>query len=182
MFSELFGGLASEIYTKCSNALEAGMSRKHKASKSIPPDSRRSLRRGGHRRIPVWAWVGLGVLVVAVAGILLLGSRAPASVGISPAQAYAKYQQGAFFLDVRSQAEWDRFHIAGSTLIPLDELPNRLSELPRDKDIVVVCLSGHRSQSGTVILQQAGFTRVSCLSGGLQAWTAAGYPVQGNAP
>ena len=91
-------------------------------------------------------------------------------------------QQGAFFLDVRSQAEWEQFHVAVSTLIPLDQLPNRLSELPKDKDIVVVCLSGHRSQSGVAILQQAGFTRVSYVSGGLQAWIAAGFPVQGTTP
>jgi rhodanese-related sulfurtransferase len=81
-------------------------------------------------------------------------------------------------LDVRSQDEWDQFHIAGSKLIPLDELPNRLTELPKDNDIVVVCLSGHRSQSGTVILQQAGFTRVSCLRGGLQAWMDLNFPVE----
>ena len=99
------------------------------------------------------------------------------TVEISPAQAYAKYQQGAFFLDVRSQEEWNQFHIAGSTLIPLDQLQNRLSELPNNKDIVVVCLTGHRSMSGATILQQAGFTRVSTLSGGLQAWIDANYPV-----
>jgi rhodanese-related sulfurtransferase len=112
----------------------------------------------------------------------MLSSKATPSVEITPAQAYAKFQQGAFFLDVRSQDEWNQFHIAGSTLIPLDELQNRLNELPKNQDIVVVCLSGHRSQSGVTILQQAGFKQVSCLSGGLQAWTAAGYPVEGKAP
>jgi rhodanese-related sulfurtransferase len=135
-----------------------------------------------HKRNLTWLWIGLGVLAVVAAGILLSGPKATPSVEITPAEAYAKIQQGAFFLDVRSQAEWDQFHIAGSTLIPLDQLQNRLSELPKDKDIVVVCLSGHRSLSGTAILQQAGFPRVSCLSGGLQAWTAAGYPVQGTPP
>jgi rhodanese-related sulfurtransferase len=89
----------------------------------------------------------LGVLLIAVAGILLLSSKATPSVEIPPAQAYAKYQQGAFFLDVRSQDEWNQFHIAGSTLIPLDQLQNRLSELPGDKDIVVVCLSGHAARA-----------------------------------
>jgi rhodanese-related sulfurtransferase len=103
-------------------------------------------------------------------------------VEISPAQAYEKYQQGAFFLDVRSQEEWNQFHITGSTSNPLDELPSRLNELPRNQDIVVVCLSGHRSQSGVTILQQAGFTRVSCLSGGLQAWMDANYPIEQGAP
>ena len=135
-----------------------------------------------HKRNLTWLWIGLGALLVAVVGILVFGPKATPSVEITPAQAYAKFQQGAFFLDVRSQDEWNQFHIAKSTLIPLDQLQNRLSELPKDKDIVVVCLSGHRSLSGTTILQQAGFTRVSCLSGGLQAWTAAGYPVQGTPP
>ena len=135
-----------------------------------------------HKRNLTWLWVGLGTLLVVVVGIFLFSPKAAPSVEITPAQAYAKYQQGAFFLDVRSQEEWNQFHIAGSTLIPLDQLQNRLSELPRDKDIVVVCLSGHRSQSGTVILQQAGFTRVSCLSGGLQAWMDANYPLERGTP
>jgi rhodanese-related sulfurtransferase len=158
------------------------MSRKHPKSKHAMSEPASHQRHKTHKRNLAWLWVGLGVLLVAVLEILLLSSKATPSVEISPAQAYAKYQQGAFFLDVRSQDEWDQFHIAGSTLIPLDELQNRLNELPKDQDIVVVCLSGHRSQSGVTILQKAGFTRFSCMSGGLQAWTAAGYPVQGNVP
>ena len=157
------------------------MSRKHTQSKHVAePASHR--RQKIHKRNLTWLWIGLGALLVAFVGILLFSPKATPSVEITPAQAYAKLQQGAFFLDVRSQSEWDQFHIAGSTLIPLDQLQSRLSELSKDKDIVVVCLSGHRSQSGTTILQQAGFKHVSCLSGGLQAWTAAGYPVQGKAP
>jgi rhodanese-related sulfurtransferase len=159
------------------------MARKHSksAQPSAEPASHR--RHKDHKRNLAWLWVSLAALLVAGVGILFLSRpKAAPSVEITPAQAHAKYQQGTFFLDVRSQDEWNQFHIAGSTLIPLDELPNRLNELPRDQDIVVVCLSGHRSQSGVTILQQAGFTRVSYLSGGLQAWTAAGYPVEGNAP
>jgi len=158
------------------------MSRKHPKSKQGTPEPASHRRHKPHKRSLAWLWVSLGALLVALVGILLLSSRTKPSVDISPAQAYAKYQQGAFFLDVRSQDEWDQFHITGSTPIPLDQLQNRLSELPKDQDIVVVCLSGHRSQSGVNILQQGGFKRVSCLSGGLQAWTLAGYPVQGNAP
>jgi rhodanese-related sulfurtransferase len=158
------------------------MSRKHHKTKQFSSKPASQRRYKTHKRNPTWLWVGLGILLVAAVGILLFSSKAAPSVEITPAQAYAKYEQGAFFLDVRSQDEWNQFHIAGSTLVPLDQLQNHLSELPRDKDIVVVCLSGHRSQSGVATLQQAGFTRVSCLSGGLQAWIAAGYPIQGNAP
>jgi rhodanese-related sulfurtransferase len=158
------------------------MPRKHQKSKHASSEPASHRRQITHKRNLAWFWVSLGTLLVAVVGILLLSSKATPSVEITPAQAYTKYQQGAFFLDVRSQEEWNQFHIDGSTLIPLDQLQNRLNELPRDKDIVIVCLSGHRSQSGVTILQQAGFIRISCLSGGLQAWIAAGYPFQGNAP
>ena len=158
------------------------MSEKHLKSAKTSGEPASHHRNKPHKRKLTWLWVSLAALLVAIGGILLLRPKAALSVEITPAQAYAKFQQGAFFLDVRSQEEWDQFHINGSTLIPLDQLHNRLGELPKDQDIVVVCLSGHRSQSGVTILQQAGFKQVSCLSGGLQAWTAAGYPVDGNAP
>jgi rhodanese-related sulfurtransferase len=164
------------------SAQETGMPRKHPKSKHAISESASRQRNKTHKRNLAWLWVSLGALLVTAMGILLLSSKATPSVEITPVQAYAKYQQGAFFLDVRSQDEWDQFHIAGSTLIPLDEMQNRLSELPKNQDIVLVCLSGHRSQSVVTILQQAGFTRLSCLSGGLQAWTEAGYPIEGNAP
>ena len=169
------------------------MSRKHPESiqPSAAPASRR--RQKTHKRNLAWLWVTIGALLLVAVAILLMQSKAAPSTGISPtqsassieitpAQAYAKYQQGVFFLDVRTQDEWNKFHLKDSTLIPLDQLPNRLSELSKDKEIVVVCLSGHRAQSGVTTLQQAGFTQVSYLSGGLQAWTAAGYPVEGTAP
>ena len=154
------------------------MSGKHPKSTQISTEPASYRRHNTHKRNLTWLWVGLGALIVAVVGILLLASKVTPPVEISPAQAYAKYQQGAFFLDVRSQDEWNQFHIARSTLIPLDQLQNRLNELPKNQDIVVVCLSGHRSQSGIAILQQAGFTRVSYLSGGLQAWMDANDPIE----
>jgi rhodanese-related sulfurtransferase len=146
-----------------------------------------------HKRKLTWLWVTLGAVLIALVGIVALSSQITPPAGISatqtvaaleisPAEAYAKFQQGAFFLDVRSQDEWNQFHIAGSTLIPLDQLPNRLGEVPKDKDVVVVCLSGHRSQSGTAIIIQAGFVHVSCLSGGLQAWMDANYPLERGTP
>lgn len=158
------------------------MSRKHTKISHLSSESASHGKNKIHKRNLTWLWIGLGALLVAVVGILVFSPKATPSVEITPAQAYVKFQQGAYFLDIRSQAEWDQFHIKGSTLIPLDQLQNRLSEVPKDQEIVVVCLSGHRSQSGTTILLQAGFTRVSCLSGGLQAWNAAGYPIEGQAP
>lgn len=86
-------------------------------------------------------------------------------------------EEGVFFLDVRTQEEWNDFHAPDSTLIPLDELPTRLNEVPQDKDIVVVCRSGNRSQQGRDILLQGGFRRVTSMAGGLNAWRDKGYPI-----
>jgi rhodanese-related sulfurtransferase len=153
------------------------MTRKHLKSKQKASEPAFHRGRKANKHNLKWLWVSLGALLVVLVGILLIRPGAK-PVEITPAQAYAKYLQGAFFVDVRSQEEWDQFHIQKSILIPLDQLQNRLTEIPKDQDIVVVCLSGHRALSGTAILQQAGFKRVSCLSGGLQAWMDANYPIE----
>lgn len=157
------------------------MPRKHAPSKAHSGQN-------SHSRHLIWLWAGLGVLLLVIAGIWILRpgaapvaaepTSAPAAAELTVAQAYDKLLEGAFFLDVRTQEEWADFHIAGSTLIPLSELTDRLDELPRDQDIVVVCRSGHRSLTAANILQQAGFTRLSSLSGGLQAWLDANYPLE----
>jgi rhodanese-related sulfurtransferase len=156
--------------------------RKHSKSSFAPYVNASFREHKYYKRNLTWLWIGLGVLLVVFLGILFFSPKPTPSVEISPAQAYAKYQQGALFLDVRSQEEYNQFHVKGSRLIPLNELQNRLNELSKDKDIIVVCLSGHRSQSGTTILQKAGFPHVSCLNGGLRAWMDANYPVEKGMP
>jgi rhodanese-related sulfurtransferase len=53
-----------------------------------------------------------------------------------------------------------------------------VSEVPADQEIVVVCRSGNRSQSGRDILREAGLARVTSMAGGLKEWKAAGYPTE----
>jgi rhodanese-related sulfurtransferase len=103
-------------------------------------------------------------------------AAAPLPDTISVAEAATKREAGAFVLDVRQPDEWNEYHIPGSTLIPLDQLETRLSEVPRDKEVVVVCRSGNRSQPGRDVLKNAGFTQVTSMSGGLKEWKAAGLP------
>jgi rhodanese-related sulfurtransferase len=93
-------------------------------------------------------------------------------------QAYEMYEAGTFVLDVRTQEEWDEYHAPNTTLIPLDQLPSRLSELPKDQDILIVCRSGNRSQEARDILLDAGFNATS-MAGGLKEWYAKGYPTEG---
>jgi rhodanese-related sulfurtransferase len=105
---------------------------------------------------------------------------APASLPaeVDVARAAALQAAGAFVLDVREPSEWAAGHIAGATLIPLGQLPNRLAEVPRDHQVVVVCRTGHRSAQGRDILLGAGFPAVTSMTGGMTAWTAAGNPVK----
>lgn len=127
----------------------------------------------------------LAVAVVAVIALLYFKPWQPAAarpVEITPAEAHQKYLQKTYFLDVRTQEEWNETHIPNTTLIPLDELENRLGELPRGQEIVVVCRSGNRSQQGARILAEAGFTHVSSMSGGIKEWSAAGYPLANPTP
>jgi rhodanese-related sulfurtransferase len=138
------------------------------------------------KRFPSWVWAALAAVAVLVVAAILLLNRKPAAEQstneINVAQAYEKYQGGAFILDVRTQAEWDSFHIPNTSLVPLDQLAARVNEVPKDQEVVVVCRSGNRSQAGGDILRQAGYDQVSSMSGGVNAWRTAGYPVEGNNP
>ncbi len=84
-------------------------------------------------------------------------------------------------LDVRGPEEFTGplGHIMGATLIPLDELAERVGELSQDRPVVAVCRAGGRSVQATVILQQAGFRDVANLTGGMLRWRAEGYAVEG---
>ena len=125
-----------------------------------------------------WILAGVAVIGAIILGaVLLIGKGSSSSSQISVAQALDKFHSGAFILDVRTSEEWNQGHIPSSILIPLDQLPGRLSEVPRDRDVVVVCRTGVRSAQGLQILQQAGFTRAASMTGGMDAWQAAGYPV-----
>jgi len=97
---------------------------------------------------------------------------------VSVDDAYQMYQSGTFVVDVRTQEEWDEYHAPNTTLIPLDQLQARLSEVPKDREILVVCRSGNRSQEGRDILLSAGYNATS-MTGGLKEWYAKGYPIEG---
>jgi adenylyltransferase/sulfurtransferase len=73
-------------------------------------------------------------------------------------------------LDVREPQEYQINRIAGSTLIPLGELPRRYQELDPDQEIVTQCKMGQRSAKAMDFLRSVGFTKVKNLKGGILAW------------
>jgi glyoxylase-like metal-dependent hydrolase (beta-lactamase superfamily II)/rhodanese-related sulfurtransferase len=90
----------------------------------------------------------------------------------------ARHLSEVYVLDVRSTAEFggDLGHIDGSTLIPLDELRERNSEITTNEPIVTVCQSGKRSAMATQILNAAGFSKVANIPGGLLEWSRLALP------
>jgi len=78
--------------------------------------------------------------------------------------------EDVFILDVREPYEYQIANIGG-TLIPQNDVPQRLGEIDRDREIVVQCRSGARSQKIAEFLKQSGYPRVVNLAGGILAWS-----------
>jgi rhodanese-related sulfurtransferase len=75
-----------------------------------------------------------------------------------------------YLLDVREPWEYALCHIEGAEPIPMASIPARSEELPKDRDVVVICHHGGRSQQIALFLEKAGFDRVYNLQGGLHQW------------
>lgn len=78
--------------------------------------------------------------------------------------------EDVFVLDVREPYEYQIAQIGGK-LIPQNDVPQRLGEIPRDREIVVHCRSGARSQKIAEFLKQSGYTQAVNLAGGILAWS-----------
>ncbi len=83
-------------------------------------------------------------------------------------------RQGTLTLvDVRFPGEWAQGAIPGAVNIPLDQLEERLGEIPRGGRVAVYCQSGMRSSTAASLLEGAGFDGVIDLIGGYASWSAA---------
>jgi rhodanese-related sulfurtransferase len=75
------------------------------------------------------------------------------------------------FVDVRTPGEFKGNNIKGFKNLPLQQLAQKAEkELSKDKEVVVICQSGMRSQNATKILKKLGFTNVTNVKGGMSAW------------
>lgn len=81
-------------------------------------------------------------------------------------------------LDVREDDEWAMGRIPGARHIPLNDLPDRLAEIPTGKPVVVVCASGVRSLYGGQYLIENGFAEVYNLEDGTKGWVKKGFPIE----
>jgi rhodanese-related sulfurtransferase len=79
-------------------------------------------------------------------------------------------------LDVRRQEEWDAGHAPGALHIPSEDIPAKLADLPRDREVVLVCHGGGRSSRTTEWLIKQGY-ECRNLAGGMVAYADAGLPL-----
>lgn len=124
-------------------------------------------------------WILLGALVL-IALIKLPALLLPKGATLSPEEAkrWMAEEKGLQLLDVRTKPEHMRARIAGSALIPVQELAGRLGELDPARPVLVYCASGGRSASALSQLLKAGF-KAKHMAGGLGAWHSAGYTIVG---
>lgn len=93
-------------------------------------------------------------------------------------EALALSEECALIIDVREPDELAEiaYDVTNIKNIPLGELESRLAEVPKDKQVIVVCRSGKRSGNAYAILKENGFTNMANMQGGVLAWSEKGLP------
>ena len=105
------------------------------------------------------------------------GAGRPRSIDVH--EAFQRVRAGARLVDVRSEHEFSTAHPKGARNVPPARIARGETKLDRDDEIMVICLSGHRSPRQAKRLMRMGFTNVANVEGGLRAWQRAGLPVKG---
>jgi sulfur-carrier protein adenylyltransferase/sulfurtransferase len=97
----------------------------------------------------------------------------PLVAGVMPKELDDELKHGKkiVLLDVREPNEYEIVHLPGARLIPLNELPSRVSELDSADEIVAYCHTGARSARATDFLRGIGYKKVRNLEGGVEAWS-----------
>jgi adenylyltransferase/sulfurtransferase len=91
---------------------------------------------------------------------------------ISPGEYVRRRDAGEnlLLLDVREPYEVEIASVPGALHVPMAQVPERLAEIDRNREVVVLCRSGGRSLRVAMFLQQQGYPRVANLSGGILRW------------
>ena len=106
------------------------------------------------------------------------GSLAPMNdpvPGIGVAELGTALRVGGVLIDVREPDEYVQAHVGGARLVPLQNVPDVVGELPVDQPVYVICLSGGRSHHAATFLRGQGIDAINVL-GGTAAWLRAGLP------
>ena len=98
-------------------------------------------------------------------------SECPLDVTVTEACALVKANPAqCLIIDVREPHECEICRVAGSDVIPMGQIPSLFETLPRDRRLLVLCHHGSRSRRVALFLRAQGFTHVSNIAGGIDAW------------
>lgn len=100
------------------------------------------------------------------------GSAAGPLTRYTAKEAQQKILAGAILLDVREDVELRIASVKGALHIPMGQIPGRIAEIDRSREVVCMCHHGMRSESVAEYLRDNGFARVANLEGGIAAWSA----------
>ncbi|GAC1448487.1 MAG: rhodanese-like domain-containing protein [Vulcanimicrobiaceae bacterium] len=95
----------------------------------------------------------------------------PAEISVVELKAMHDAGRAFVLLDVRERDEWETARIMWAKHVPMAQISARLTELPRDGNVVVMCHGGYRSDRVARYLRDQGFTSVANLAGGIDAWS-----------
>ena len=102
--------------------------------------------------------------------------------GGSDSEARDGEAHGALLIDVREPGEFEALRAPDAVLMPLSSFMARIGDLPRDRQLLMICRSGVRSLNAGSVLVQQGFTSVANVEGGMIAWQRAGLPTRSGPP
>ncbi len=123
----------------------------------------------------------VGIVVISAMGLIWPMLLRPSGKAVNPGEATLLInRENAIVLDVREPDEFAAGHIPDAVNIPVSKLAERIQELDkyRSRPLVVCCLSGMRAGRACSALKKQGFENLNNLSGGIDAWIAANYPVK----
>jgi len=105
----------------------------------------------------------------------------PAAREVCPTTMRRLLAEGALLIDVRERSEIERlaFDVPEIVVMPLSEFEQRFAELPRDRQLVMVCQTGARSLKATYFLMYQGYEQVANMDGGIFKWASKGFPITG---
>lgn len=121
------------------------------------------------------------VAAVAMAVVIFASvcfAAGPVNVNAPDARALMAKKSGLVLVDVRTPEEFQQGHLKGAKLIPLNQLQQRMNEIPRDKPILVYCAVGARSLNAARFLSSQGYRDVYQISDGLVGWYKNGFPIE----
>lgn len=115
---------------------------------------------------------------LAVVALLLPAASRAQTASVSLEQARQEHEAGsALLVDIREPEEHATGVAPGARLLPMRQLPARLSELPRDRPVLLICNTQNRSRATYEALRERGWTNLRFVNGGMSEWGRRGWPI-----